>query len=118
MEVLLQARADPTLRDKQGCTPVHFASSCGHANMLETLLQYGGSSSTPDKRGFTPIHKAAYNGHDKCLEVLLEVGVVSGCGHCAREFVWSVGVASRLVLVGGGGGGGFVFISCWGGCDL
>lgn len=77
MEVLLQARADPTLGDKQGCTPVHFAASCGHANMLETLLQYGGSSSTPDKRGFTPIHKAAYNGHDKCLEVLLEVGVAS-----------------------------------------
>ena len=76
MDVLLAARADPTLRDKQGCTPVHFASSCGHANMLETLLQYGGSSSTPDKHGYTPIHKAAYNGHDKCLEVLLEVGVV------------------------------------------
>ena len=69
--------------------------------MLETLLQYGGSSSTPDKRGFTPIHKAAYNGHDKCLEVLLEVGMVSGCGHCVREFVWSVGEASRLVLVRG-----------------
>lgn len=69
------ARADPTLKDKQGSTPVHFAASCGHANMLEQLLQYGGSGSTPDNYGFTPIHKAAYNGHDKCLETMLDVSV-------------------------------------------
>ena len=69
------AHADPTLRDKQGCTAVHFAASCGHSNMLELLMQYGGSASTPDKHGYTPIHKAAYNGHDKCLDVLLEVSV-------------------------------------------
>ncbi len=65
--------SDPTLRDKHGCTPVHFAASCGHGNMLYTLLQYGGSPSTPDKHGYTPIHKASNNGHDKCLEILLDV---------------------------------------------
>ena len=92
MEVLLTAHADPTLRDKQGCTPVHFASSCGHNTMLETLLQYGGSASIPDKHGYTPIHKAAYNGHDKCLEVLLEVSFWGGVvveGHfswCSKDF--------------------------------
>lgn len=83
VEALLNARADPTLSDKQGCTPVHFASACGHSGILERLLQYGGSASTPDKHGYTPIHKAAYNGHDKCLEVLLEASAISG---------WSWGV--------------------------
>ena len=74
-EVLLQARADPTLKDQQGRTPVHFAALCGHFGLVETLIQHGGSPSTPDKHGYTPIHWAAYNGHDKCLEALLEVSV-------------------------------------------
>ena len=72
-EVLLQARADPTLKDHQGRTPVHFAALCGHFGLVESLIQHGGSPSTPDKHGYTPIHWAAYNGHDKCLEALLEV---------------------------------------------
>ena len=72
-DVLLQARADPTLKDHQGRTPVHFAALCGHFGLVETLIQHGGSPSTPDKHGYTPIHWAAYNGHDKCLEALLEV---------------------------------------------
>ena len=74
-EVLLQARADPTLKDQQGRTPVHFAALCGHFGLVETLIQHGGSPSTPDKHGYTPVHWAAYNGHDKCLEALLEVSV-------------------------------------------
>ena len=74
MDALLNARADPTLPDKQGCTPVHFASAYGHSG----ILQYGVSASTPDKHGYTPIHKAAYNGHDKYLEVLLEASAMSG----------------------------------------
>ena len=78
VDALVNARADPTLPDKQGCIPVHFASACGHSGILERLLQYGGSASTPDKHGYTPIHKAAYNGHDKCLEVLLEASAMSG----------------------------------------
>ena len=75
VEALLCARADPTLPDRRGCTPVHFAASCGHASILDALLGAGGGASYPDKKGFTPIHKAAYNGHDKCLESLMEVAV-------------------------------------------
>ena len=78
-EVLLQSRADPTLKDHQGRTAVHFAALCGHFSLVETLIQHGGSPSTPDKHGYSPIHWAAYNGHDKCLEALLEV---SGCNVC------------------------------------
>ncbi len=66
----------------QRCTPVHFAASCGHGNMLDTLLQYGGSPSTPDKHGYTPIHKASNNGHDTCLEILLDVSGGRGRGLC------------------------------------
>ena len=80
VEVLLGVHADPTLRDKRGCTPVHFAASCGHASILDALLGSGGGASTPDKKGFTPIHKAAYNGHDKCMDSLMEVRVVAICG--------------------------------------
>lgn len=96
VEILLNSRADPTLRlvcmiylsllspslsvhpsspyrDHQGRTAVHFAASCGHVAMVEYLLQSGGSPSLPDKHGYTPIHWSAYNGHEKCLEVLLDV---------------------------------------------
>ena len=62
MEVLLGVHADPTLRDKHGCTPVHFAASSGHASILDALLGSGGGASTPDKKGFTPITKQLTTG--------------------------------------------------------
>ena len=85
-DVLLQSRADPTLKDHQGRTPVHFAALCGHFGLVETLIQHGGSPSTPDKHGYSPIHWAAYNGHDKCLEALLEVS--AGWGIIACVVMW------------------------------
>ena len=75
VEILLQARADPTMRDIIGRTAVHFAASCGHYTLVEMLLTSGGSPSSPDKHGYTPLHWAAYNGHDKCLEALMEVSM-------------------------------------------
>jgi ankyrin repeat protein len=77
VEVLLNANADPTARDQQGRTPVHFAASCGHISIVESLLQSGGSATTPDNSGYTPIHWAAYNGHEKCLESLVEVILIA-----------------------------------------
>uniref|UniRef100_A0A8B9S9Y3 Ankyrin repeat domain 52 n=1 Tax=Apteryx owenii TaxID=8824 RepID=A0A8B9S9Y3_APTOW len=57
-------------------TPIHFASACGHLEILRTLLQAALSTdpldSVVDYSGYSPMHWASYSGHEDCLELLLE----------------------------------------------
>lgn len=43
VRLLLDAGADPNLRNAMGWTPVHLAISVGSAEMLEDLVRYGGN---------------------------------------------------------------------------
>lgn len=98
---LLEHKASPLCRDAQGRTPLHYAASRGHTDILASLVQAAVATDPQDKlldnKQYTPIHWAAYkgylsgeppnidvsviasvlmccsfSGHEDCLEVLLE----------------------------------------------
>uniref|UniRef100_A0A674H456 Uncharacterized protein n=1 Tax=Taeniopygia guttata TaxID=59729 RepID=A0A674H456_TAEGU len=74
LEFLLDNGADPSLRDKQGYTAVHYAAAYGNRQNLELLLEMSFNcledveSSVP----VSPLHLAAYNGHCEALKALAE----------------------------------------------
>uniref|UniRef100_A0A8U7NX91 Ankyrin repeat domain 52 n=1 Tax=Corvus moneduloides TaxID=1196302 RepID=A0A8U7NX91_CORMO len=74
LEFLLDNGADPSLRDRQGYTAVHYAAAYGNRQNLELLLEMSFNcledveSSVP----VSPLHLAAYNGHCEALKALAE----------------------------------------------
>uniref|UniRef100_A0A8B9TD63 Ankyrin repeat domain 52 n=1 Tax=Anas platyrhynchos TaxID=8839 RepID=A0A8B9TD63_ANAPL len=76
LAALLDHDAFVLCRDFKGRTPIHFASACGHLEILRTLLQAALSTdpldSVVDYSGYSPMHWASYSGHEDCLELLLE----------------------------------------------
>ena len=55
-------------------TPLHVASSLGHAAAVEVLLSAGASIHITDESGKTPLYYAAKNGHSDVLRKLTEAG--------------------------------------------
>ncbi|KAI9006994.1 ankyrin repeat-containing domain protein [Hyaloraphidium curvatum] len=77
---LLEAGADPLLRDLFGLTPLHRACIAGNGAVITVLL-----TKTPravakqqlaitDNHGNTPLHVAAYHDHADAVRLLLESG--------------------------------------------
>lgn len=63
---LLECKASPLCRDAQGRTPLHYAASRGHTEILASLVQVTMATDPQDKlldnKQYTPIHWAAYKG--------------------------------------------------------
>ena len=57
---VLEKDVDINMRDGDGATPLHFAASRGHAQMVRWLLRHG-SKIVLDKYGKSPINDAAEN---------------------------------------------------------
>ena len=51
---LLDADADPNLKDINGQTPLHFAAEKGHALAMAVLLGAGAEPNVKDNNGLTP----------------------------------------------------------------
>lgn len=68
-----EQNVDPNLRDSDGATPLHFASSRGHLQVVKWLLSVGAKLSL-DKYGKSPINDAAENQQMECLNVLVQHG--------------------------------------------
>lgn len=61
-------------RDKDGVSPLHYASREGHADCVRALLRAGANPNITENYGFTPLHEAAENGHAEVARALLEAG--------------------------------------------
>ena len=55
-------------------TPLHAASSRGHADVAQVLLDYEADINAQDNERWTPLHLASAMGHPKVMQLLLERG--------------------------------------------
>jgi ankyrin repeat protein len=73
-EVLLSFHADPNARNaeiNQRRTPLHFAASLGHIEMMKLLIGAGADVNVRDKLGSTPLFDAIGAGKTDSLKTLL-----------------------------------------------
>lgn len=76
---LLEAGADPTIKDADGCTALALAARFGHADSALAML--AGDADTrkrfidiPDECGRTPLFLATIFGHEQIVRILLTKG--------------------------------------------
>merc|ERR1719312_68312 len=58
--VLIQAGANPGVRDGEGCAALHLAAQFGHTAIVGYLIAKGQNVNTVDSNGMTPLMWAAY----------------------------------------------------------
>jgi ankyrin repeat protein len=68
--LLLEKGADPTAQDKDGKTPLHFASQSGNVEAIRLLLKKGADLTAQDKNGQTPSQCASATGHRHVVQFL------------------------------------------------
>ena len=68
---LLAHGANKNAQDSLGTTPLMYASTEGHATVVEILLHSGASANTICHRGSSALHRAAAEGHSKIVQQLL-----------------------------------------------
>ncbi|KAJ4294202.1 hypothetical protein N0V90_007892 [Kalmusia sp. IMI 367209] len=74
--VIEEAGADVNAQDVMGRTPLWWAASSGHANVIRMLVNAGAKPDADDKiNGLKPLHEAASANHAEAVLALLEAGV-------------------------------------------
>ena len=75
VKTLIEYNADPSLKDADGATPLHFAARHGCVETSTLLLSNSLSSvNCPDNSGMTPFHLACSRGSLELCELFLEHG--------------------------------------------
>jgi hypothetical protein len=69
-EQLITAGANTDARDAEGCTPVHYAASGGHASLVALLLMYGANAVAVDNMGYTAQDYAVQSNHSEVVQLL------------------------------------------------
>lgn len=81
---LLQQKADATLADQSGRTPLHYAGLHGHKDVFSLLVQHGASLLTRDEDNRTAVGYLEDNYPDSFRDLLV-TGVLEGHG---RISIW------------------------------
>ncbi|KAH0497501.1 hypothetical protein TgHK011_004800 [Trichoderma gracile] len=63
---------DPMAKDMRGWTPVTYAASNGHIDVIRTLINNGADIRTPTRGGWSPINVACSHGRIEVAKLLLE----------------------------------------------
>ena len=75
VDVLLPRGADPSLRGRNGYTPLHLAARRGNEEIVKVLLdQPSVAVDAKDDSGKTALHFACSEGHRKVCQILLNFG--------------------------------------------
>ena len=72
--LIVLLKHDVNSKDGYGNTPLHWAASSGHTNIVEHLLSKGAEVNSKAGDGRTPLHWAALHGHRKTVVYLLGRG--------------------------------------------
>jgi hypothetical protein len=71
VDMLLRGNAPIDVRDQNGGTALHLASSNGHRNVVELLIAHNANIEAADYYGKRALHLASAKGHMEVLETLL-----------------------------------------------
>ena len=74
-QVLLDAGADPNVRQAKGWTPLHSGAHNGSAELVRMLLDAGADPSPADDDGATPVQLSEAEGHADTVALLREAQV-------------------------------------------
>ncbi len=84
--LLLEAGANPNVRDRYGWTPLHLAADNGDPAVVRRLLSAGAKVNAADARSsLTPLHRAAFKANTTAVELLLESGADPNAKTTARR---------------------------------
>jgi ankyrin repeat protein len=104
LDLLLNAKADPDVQDKEGKLPIHGAARTGSVEVIKRLIRAGSRVNVPDRndslyffRGMLPLHYAAEHEHCDAIRALVDadpstVLAKDANGHSALTWaIWSGG---------------------------
>ena len=74
VRMLLDYRADPNARDRQGRTPLMHAAAAGFAGIVQRLIRHGARVNEVDKRGGTALKLARAGRHREVIRQLKQAG--------------------------------------------
>ena len=75
IRLLMQHKSDVNaISPRVNWTPLHFASSFGHAKVADVLLGHGAYINAMDVDNETPLYRASKNGHLEVVRLLLKCG--------------------------------------------
>ncbi|XP_049941127.1 serine/threonine-protein phosphatase 6 regulatory ankyrin repeat subunit B-like [Schistocerca serialis cubense] len=72
VRILLEAGANPRVKDNQGKEPLHITASHGNAMIAEELIAAGADVTAKDDTGRIPLHWAAEAGSVEVMKLLLQ----------------------------------------------
>jgi ankyrin repeat protein len=79
VQLLLAAKANPNVLNRQLNTPLHNAALAGALDTVKALLQAGANLGLVDNVGETALHRAATGGHVEVMKLLLSAGMDPNC---------------------------------------
>ena len=73
VKTLMEYNADPSIKNADGATPLHFAARRACVNTSKLLLDHAlASVNSPDHSGMTPFHLACISGNLELCEKFME----------------------------------------------
>ncbi len=78
VQALIKKGAKADVRDRDGATPLMFASRNGNVEAMEILLGAGASPNAADSAGRTPLLYACQQARDEAVKLLLDHGALPG----------------------------------------
>ncbi|KAL4231303.1 Ankyrin repeat domain-containing protein 53 [Mactra antiquata] len=85
LQYLLDKKADSSIGNDDGITPLHQAGSEGHVQCLKMLIDHGAKIDGEDCRGHTPLDLAKLWGHRKCARIIAAEMWQQGKDNIAKE---------------------------------
>jgi ankyrin repeat protein len=75
VEIFLEVRLSPNLKDDDGKSALHHAAKTGNLPIAESLIRGGADTMAKDRMFWTPLHRASKYGKDKIVQLLIDHGV-------------------------------------------